>query len=65
MIPETKVDCISSAQKSFLENSWDNALNEARSWTGALLKAEAEDPKLLPPSEMHVKRFESTEVDIQ
>ena len=35
-----------------------------RSWTGDLLIADAEDLKTMPPSEIHVKRFKSKEVDI-
>ena len=41
------------------------ALNAGRSWAGDLLVAHAEDLKTVPPSEIHVKRIKSKEMDIQ
>ena len=38
---ETKVECISSARKSFLEDSWDTPWTR-RSWTGHLLIVDTE-----------------------
>ena len=41
------------------------ALNAEGSWIGDLLIADTEGLKTIPPSEIHVKRFTSEEVDIQ
>ena len=39
-------------------------VNARESWTGDVFVAHTEDLKTLPPSEIHVKRFKSKEVDI-
>ena len=41
------------------------SLNAVGSWTGDLLTVDMEDLKTMPPSEIHVKRFKSTEVDFE
>ena len=41
------------------------ALNAGGRWTVDRFKADTEDPKTLPQSEIHVIRFKSKEVDIQ
>ena len=41
------------------------ALNADGSWTCGQLTVDTEDVKTMPPSEIHVKRLKSKEVDIQ
>ena len=62
-LQKTYVECICSAQKSFLEYSWDTPWTRSESWTGDLLIADTEDLKMMPPSDIYVKG--SNQVDIQ
>ena len=57
--------CSSSGQKSFMKHAWATPWTRGRRWTDDLFIWDTEDRKTIPPSESHIKRFKSIEVDIR